>query len=77
MASTYPLDKTRPLTIVLIHGRAFKPDKDALRESWVDAIRCGLTRDHPALIPAFDAAAKVLAYYGDATAVLLKAAGKT
>jgi hypothetical protein len=77
LASTYPLDKTRPLTIVLIHGRDFKPDKDALRESWVNAIRCGLLRDHPALIPAFDAAAKVLAYYGDATAVLLKAAGKT
>jgi hypothetical protein len=72
----YPHDKTRPLTIVLIHGRDFKPGKDVLHELWVNALGCGLRRDHPTLMPGFDAAAKVLAYYGDATAALLKAAGK-
>jgi hypothetical protein len=76
LASTDPPDKARPLTIVLIHGRDFKPDKDVLLELWLDAIRCGLRRDHPEVLPAFDAATKVLAYYGDATAALLRAAGK-
>jgi hypothetical protein len=61
---------------VLIHGRDYKPERDVLLELWLDAIRCGLQRDHPAGLPAFDAATKILAYYGDATGVLRNAAGE-
>ena len=77
MASISAHDNTRPLTIVFIHGRDFKPGKDELYELWVNALGCGLRRDHPALLPAFDAATKVFAYYGRATADLLSAAGKS
>jgi hypothetical protein len=76
LASIDPSDKTRPLTIVLMHGRDFKPGKDVLLELWLDAIRCGLRRDHPAALARFETATKVLAYYGDATGALLRAAGK-
>ena len=76
MASTDLPDKTRRLTIVLIHGRDFKPEENVLRELWLDAIRIGLHRDHPNALPAFDAATKVFAYYGDATGALLNQAGK-
>lgn len=76
MASTDLPDKTRPLTIVLIHGRDYKPEQGVLLELWLDAIRCGLRRDHPGALTAFETATKVLAYYGDLTGVLLTAAGK-
>lgn len=52
-------------TIVLIHGRATKPEEKELRAGWINAIRHGLERDRPEALAAFDAATIAFVYYGD------------
>ena len=43
-------------SILLVHGRAPKPAKRALRRLWFEALRYGIERDHPAKLAAFDQA---------------------
>jgi pimeloyl-ACP methyl ester carboxylesterase len=52
-------------TIVLIHGRAPKPPRTALKKLWLDALRWGVKRDHPQKLGAFDRATIEFAYFGD------------
>jgi hypothetical protein len=52
-------------TIILIHGRHFKPNEEDLKTLWLDALAHGLARDMPATIPHYTAATKAFVYYGD------------
>ncbi len=64
-------------SILLVHGRDFKPASDALKELSLDALRAGILRDYPDCVGAFDAVHKEIAYYGDLTNELLEATGRT
>ena len=52
-------------TIILIHGRSFKPPKNPLKRLWVEALRWGIERDHPNKSAAFDDASLEFVYYGN------------
>lgn len=52
-------------TIILIHGRSFKPPKNSLKKIWFKALRFGIERDDPDKLMAFDRARKEFIYYGD------------
>ena len=75
LASMYRDDRTRPRHDRVDTRSRLQAGKDVLYDLWVSAISCGLRRDHPTLLPAFDAATNSLPTYGDATAALLHAAG--
>ena len=55
------------LTLLVVHGRDFKPSADDYSAIAFEAMRSGLHRDYPNSLPAFDVIAKELAYYGDLT----------
>lgn len=64
-------------TILLVHGRDFKPPKQQLSALLVDALRFGLTRDHAAAkARAFDRTRKELVYYADLSRSFLIGLGK-
>lgn len=52
-------------TILMIHGRDFKPPRKSLERLWHDALRFAIQRDAPNQVGAFDRATKQFAYYGD------------
>jgi len=52
-------------TLVFIHGRGFKPPKAVWRRLWLEALLHGIRRDRPECLPAFEAAHKEFAYFGD------------
>ena len=58
-------------TILLLHGRNYKPPAETLHALWTGAIRHRLERDRPDALPAFDAATVTLAYYADLSEVWL------
>ena len=64
-------------SILLIHGRDFKPAADTYLDIATQAMRIGLERDYPDCAPIFDGIHKDLAWYGDLNAEVLTAAGKT
>jgi hypothetical protein len=64
-------------SLLLVHGRDFKPGADAYMDLSVAALRAGIARDYPEQLDAFDAVNKHLAYYGDLNAEVLTACGKT
>ena len=64
-------------SILLIHGRDFKPAADKYLDISVAAMRIGLERDYPDCAPLFDRITKELAWYGDLNAYVLNAAGKS
>ena len=64
-------------SILLIHGRDFKPAADKYLDIAVTAMRVGLERDYPDCAALFDGMPKELAWYGDLNAEVLTAAGKT
>ena len=67
-----------PKTILLVHGRGFKPPKKELQKLWFEALRFGIERDHPAKLAAFNSAKVELVYYGDiSNQFLKKATGKS
>ena len=61
-----------PPSILLIHGRNYKPPAEALERLWTDAIRHGIFRDRSDAIPGLDAADVRVAYYGDLSADWLR-----
>ncbi|MFQ5610056.1 MAG: hypothetical protein ACE5F8_07280 [Woeseiaceae bacterium] len=63
-------------SVLLVHGRDFKPDNEALFDISVDAMRYGIQRDYPDCLAAFDAIEMGMSYYGDLTNALLTAQGK-
>lgn len=64
-------------SILLVHGRDFKPSSDALLEISLAALRSGIERDYPEQVSAYDMIAKDIAYYGDLTNQVLESTGKT
>ena len=64
-------------SLLLIHGRDFKPHEDAYMDLTMAALRAGIERDFPDQLDAFDAVRKHLAWYGDLNAEILEAHGKS
>lgn len=64
-------------SILLVHGRDFKPAEEALLDISLQAIRAGIERDYPDHIAAYDMVSKDMAYFGDLNNELLKSAGKS
>ena len=54
-----------PRSILLVHGRSYKPPKKELQELWIEALRFGIERDRPEKLQAFTEATIEFAYYGD------------
>lgn len=62
-------------SILLVHGRDFKPSVDALTEISTAALRAGLERDYPQCVPIFDSVRRDFAYYGDLSNHILASRG--
>lgn len=62
-------------SLLLVHGRDFKPAKEALTDLSMAALRSGLERDCPERVESFDAIQKSVAWYGDLNANVLGARG--
>jgi hypothetical protein len=63
-------------TLVLVHGRGFKPPRAELETLWCDAIRAGLARDAAGSLPMFDRCRREFVYFGDESSAVLAAAGR-
>ena len=63
-------------SLLLVHGRDFKPAEETYMELSMVAMRAGIERDYPDCLRAFDALQKSVAWYGDLNAEILQAAGK-
>ena len=64
-------------SVLLIHGRDFKPAAATYLELAVTAMRAGLERDFPACVECFDKLSTDLAWYGDLNAEVLQRKGKS
>jgi len=63
-------------SILIVHGRDFKPAEDALMEISMAALRAGVERDFPESVDALDSVSKDIAYFGDLTNDYLESLGK-
>lgn len=63
-------------SILVVHGADFKPPADVFLDDCATALRCGVERDYPHCVEAFDAVNVELAYYGDLSNALLRKFGK-
>ena len=63
-------------SILLVHGRDFKPAEAALLDVSLTAMRAGIERDYPDDVEAYDALPKDMAYYGDLTNAYLESIGR-
>jgi hypothetical protein len=63
-------------SILLVHGRDYKPAPDALADLSRTALASGFRRDTPELLPLFEDVSVELAWYGDLTARLLDREGR-
>ena len=63
-------------SILLVHGRDFKPAEQSLLDISLAALRYGIQRDYEDHVDAYDMIVKELAYYGDLTNALLESHGK-
>jgi hypothetical protein len=63
-------------SLLLVHGRDFKPAEEAFTDLSMAALRSGMERDCPDLLESFDAIHKSVAWYGDLNAEILHARGK-
>jgi len=52
-------------TLIMIHGRNWKPPEAILKQIWVNSIIAGVERDYPKLVNAFSKVKKEMVYYGD------------
>ena len=64
-------------TLILIHGRGFKPEQNQLKALWLRALRGGLLRDAPDAAAAFDRCTVRLVYYGDEIHHVLSTSGRS
>ena len=58
-------------SLLLVHGRDFKPPPEALSDVSAASLRAGVERDYPDHLHMYDEVAVSLAYYGDITNELL------
>lgn len=63
-------------SLLIVHGRDFKPSEEAYMDLSLAAMRSGVERDYPECLDSFDAMHKEIAWYGDLTAEVLEAKGK-
>ena len=63
-------------SLLLVHGRDFKPCAEVHMDLSVAALRSGIERDCPDLLDSFDAVQKSTSWYGDLNARILHARGK-
>ena len=69
--------ETGARSLLLVHGRDFKPAREAWQDMSFAAMRAGVNRDYAEHIDAFDALKKETAYYGDLTNEYLESMGRT
>ncbi len=62
--------------ILFVHGHDFKPDREALLELCLSAMRAGIERDYPDCLPTFDGLHSDIAYYGDLNNEILRGLGR-
>ena len=67
-----------PKTIIMVHGRGWKPARQALESLWVESLRTGLQRDaeSQSTSVALDMAKIQMVYYGDLTNAIRAGRGK-
>lgn len=70
-------DEQHDYSLLIVHGRDFKPAPATYLELAHSAMRKGVVRDYPECVTDFDALHVDLAWYGDLNADVLKAKGKT
>jgi len=63
-------------SILLVHGRDFKPAEQPLLDISLAALRSGIQRDYADRVDAYDMVVKEFAYYGDLSNELLESGGK-
>ena len=63
-------------TLLIVHGRSWKPPESSLRNLWLDAIKWGLKRDVPEAADRFSEVKIEFVYYGDISNSFLKKALK-
>ena len=63
-------------SLLLVHGRDFKPSQEAFTDLSMAALRSGIERDSAELLDSFDLMQKSVAWYGDLNAEILEARGK-
>jgi len=63
-------------SLLLVHGRDFKPGRELYMDLSMAALRAGVERDYPAQLDSFDVLQKHIAWYGDLSAEILAAGGK-
>ncbi len=64
-------------SILIVHGRGFKPAPEAWAELSLSALKTGLARDYPDCVPILESVKAEFAYYGDLTNALLKGRGQS
>ena len=64
-------------SLLLVHGRDFKPGLEAYMDLSMSAMRAGIERDYPTQVESFDLLQKHVAWYGDLSAEILTGHGKT
>ena len=62
-------------SLVLVHGRDFKPGREMYMDLSMAALRAGIERDYPGQLDSFDVLQKHIAWYGDLSAELLQKHG--
>ena len=78
---TYPMTAEEPestpnRSLLLVHGRDYKPARDVYFELSMAALRAGIERDFPDRVDGFDVLQKHVAWYGDLSAEILDASGR-
>ena len=63
-------------SLLLVHGRDFKPGRDEYMDLSMAALRAGVERDYPAHVGHFDVVQKHIAWFGDLNAEILQGRGK-
>lgn len=63
-------------SLLLVHGRDFKPPCDTYMDLSMAALRAGVERDYPGQVGGFDALQKHIAWYGDLSEKILEDRGR-
>ena len=69
--------EARNKSLILVHGRGFKPARADLESLWLRALRGGIGRDVAEALPAFDRCRYEFVYYGDEINAVLTAGGRS
>ena len=71
------VEEQKDFSLLIVHGRDFKPAGETYLELARSALRKGVERDYPEQVAGFDALPVDVAWYGDLNAGVLAARGKT